>query len=59
MMKCSHGLAYEVKCSECFSEAMQKAGNQSNTMAWQKSVPATVTPERRLFPVKMFEGNQK
>ncbi len=23
-MKCSHGLAYEVRCTQCFSEAMAR-----------------------------------
>lgn len=25
-MKCSHGLAFEVPCSQCFSEAMTRVG---------------------------------
>lgn len=25
-MKCSHGLAYEVKCPECYAEAMSREG---------------------------------
>ena len=34
MLKCSHGLAYEVKCSECFAEAMARV----KTAAVQKPV---------------------
>jgi hypothetical protein len=26
MMKCSHGLRYEVKCTQCFNEAMARVG---------------------------------
>lgn len=38
-MKCSHGLAYEVKCSLCFSEAMARVMSYVNTSGVKNSVP--------------------
>lgn len=59
MLKCSHGLAFELKCSECFSEALKKemrrTGELPNTTAWENPVPVAITPAPRLFAVQMFE----
>lgn len=42
-MNCSHGLAYEVKCSQCFSEAMARVNEHLAAEIWkQKGVALPV-----------------
>ncbi len=36
-MNCSHGLAYEVKCSRCFSEAMARCAEDAKISAAKSS----------------------
>lgn len=42
MLKCSHGLAYEVKCSQCYSEAMARVLATVKTEGVKNSVPVDV-----------------
>ena len=41
-MNCSHGLAYEVKCSMCYSEAMARVFATEKTEGVKNSVPMDV-----------------
>lgn len=46
MMKCSHGLPYEVKCRMCFEEAMKRV---STSQAVARTVVAASETEQGLF----------
>jgi len=51
-MNCSHGLAYEVKCAMCFSEAMARV------VAYVKIEPGKI-PEAKGVSAGPVEGVQK
>lgn len=51
-MNCSHGLAYEVKCSMCYSEAMARV------MQVAKTEPGKI-PEDKGVSAGSVEGVQK